>query len=149
MSDRTTDFATVDDKKYPLSKEKYPPLSNKNPDGISYPYDELTESALQFMEESKDGPFFLNVCHWMVHWPMVTRNGELLEHYCNKFGQPFPPNKGDMKLPGQQNPYFASMTTSVDWSLGRLVDYLEKTDDPRSPGKKLAETTYILSLIHI
>ena len=143
MSDRTTDFATADDKKYPLSKEKYLPVSDKNPNGISYPYDELTESALQFMEESKDGPFFLNVCHWMVHWPMLTRNGELLEHYCNKFGLPFPPNKGDMKLPGQQNPYFASMTTSVDWSLGRLVDYLEKTDDPRSPGKKLAQTTYI------
>ena len=144
VNDRTRDFATADDKKYPLSKTKYPPLSDKNPDGISYPYDELTESAIQFMDESKDKPFFLNVCHWMVHWPMLTRNGELLEHYCHKFGQPFPPVKGDMTLPGQQNPYFASMTTSVDWSLGRLVDYLEKTDDPRSPGKKLIETTYII-----
>ncbi len=143
MDDRTKDFATFDDKKYPLSKEKYPPVSDKHPDGVSYPYDELTESAIQFMDESKEGPFFLNVCHWMVHWPMLTRNGELLEYYCNKFGQPFPPQQGDMTLPGQQNPYFASMTTSVDWSLGRLVDYLEKTDDPRSPGKKLIETTYI------
>ena len=144
VDDRTKDFATADDKKYPLSKIKYPPISDKNPDGISYPFDELTESAIQFMDESKDKPFFLNVCHWMVHWPMLTRNGELLEHYCDKFGQPFPPAKGDMTLPGQQNPYFASMTTSVDWSLGRLVDYLEKTDDPRSPGKKLIETTYII-----
>ena len=143
VDDRTKDFATADDKKYPLSKEKYEPVSDKNPNGISYPHDELTESAIQFMGESKDKPFFLNVCHWMVHWPMLTRNGELLEHYCDKFGQPFPPEKGDMKLPGQQNPYFASMTTSVDWSLGRLVDYLEKTEDPRSPGKKLIETTYI------
>ena len=144
VNDRTRDFATADDKKYPLSTEKYPPTSDKNPDGISYPFDELTESAIQFMDESKDGPFFLNVCHWMVHWPMLTRNGQLLEHYCDKFGQTFPPEKGDMTLPGQQNPYFASMTTSVDWSLGRLVDYLEKTDDPRSPGKKLIETTYII-----
>ncbi len=143
VDDRTKDFATAGDKKYPLSKEKYAPVSDKNPDGISYPYDELTESAIQFMDESKDKPFFLNMCHWMVHWPMLTRNGELLEHYCDKFGQPFPPKKGDMMLPGQQNPYFASMTTSVDWSLGRLVDYLEKTDDPRSSGKKLIETTYI------
>ncbi len=143
VDDRTKDFATAEDKKYPLSKEKYAPVSDKNPNGISYPYDELTESAIQFIGESKDKPFFLNMCHWMVHWPMLTRNGELLEHYCDKFGQPFPPKKGDMTLPGQQNPYFASMTTSVDWSLGRLVDYLEKTDDPRSPGKKLIETTYI------
>lgn len=143
MSDRTKDFATADDRKYPLSKEKYPPFSDKNPDGISYPYDEVTESAIEFMAQSGDQPFFLNLCHWMVHWPVLTRNGDLLEYYCDKLGQPFPPKPGAMKLPGQQNPYFASMVTTVDWSLGRVVDFLKKTDDPRSPGKKLIETTYI------
>lgn len=143
MNDRTKDFATAKDKKYPLSKEKYAPFSDKKPDGISYPYDEVTESALRFMEESKEEPFFLNLWHWMVHWPVLTRNGELLEHYCDKLGHPFPPKPGDMKLEGQQNPYFASMVTTVDWSLGRLMTYLDKTDDPRNPGKKLRETTYI------
>ncbi|MGJ8672686.1 sulfatase [Rubritalea sp.] len=141
--DRTKGFATADDAKFPLSKEKYPPFSEKKPEGISYPYDELTDAALQFMEESKEEPFFLNMCHWMVHWPVVTRNGELLEYYCDKMGQPFPPKPGAMSLPGQQNPYFAAMVTSVDWSLGRVVDFLSKTDDPRNPGKKLSETTYI------
>jgi len=60
-------------------------------------------------------------------------------------GQPFPPTStaGDMTLPGQQNPYFASMVTTIDWSLGRVMDYLKNTDDPRNPGKKLIETTYI------
>ena len=48
-----------------------------------------------------------------------------------------------MSLPGQQNPYFAAMVTTVDWSLGRVMDYLEQTDDPRNPGKKLIETTYV------
>ncbi|MCP5535504.1 MAG: sulfatase [Akkermansiaceae bacterium] len=143
MGDRTKDFATAKDRKYPLSKEKYFPTSKKKPEGISYPYDEVTESALDFIEKSKGEPFFLNLCHWMVHWPMLTRNGELLEYYCDKFSQPFPPKPGAMTLPGQQNPYFASMVTTVDWSLGRLVDYLEKTEDPRNPGKKLSETTYI------
>ncbi|MDQ8207397.1 sulfatase [Coraliomargarita sp. SDUM461003] len=143
MGDRTKGFATAKDKQYPLSKEKYPPFSEKKPEGISYPYDEVTESALKFIDESGEQPFFLNLCHWMVHWPVLTRNGELLEYYCDKFGQPFPPKPGDMTLPGQQNPYFAAMVTTVDWSLGRIVDYLEKTDDPRNPGKKLIETTYI------
>ena len=143
VPDRTKDFATKNDPKFPLSVEKYPPYSEKKPDGISYPYDEVTGSAIEFMAEGGDEPFFLNLCHWMVHWPMLTRNGELLEYYCDKFGQPFPPKKGDMTLPGQQNPYFASMVTSVDWSLGRIMDFLETTDDPRSPGKKLIETTYI------
>ncbi len=143
MPDRTTGFATADHRTYPLSREKYPPVSKKKPAGISYPYDQLTESALEFIRQSKEGPFFLNVWHWMVHWPVLTRNGELLEYYCDKMGQPFPPKPGDMSLPGQQNPYFAAMVTSVDWSLGRIVDYLQKTDDPRNPGKKLMETTYI------
>lgn len=143
MEDRTKDFATADDAKYPLSKEKYPPFSDKKPDGISYPYEEVTESALKFIGESGEKPFFLNLCHWMVHWPAITRNGELLEHYCDKLGQAFPPKPGDSTLPGQQNPYFSAMVTTVDWSLGRVVDYLEKTDDPRHPGKKLIETTYI------
>jgi arylsulfatase A-like enzyme len=143
LKDRTKDFATAKDKSYPLSKKKYPPFSEKKPQGISYPYDQLTESALDFMKESKDKPFFLNLCHWMVHWPVVTRNGELLEYYCDKMGQGFPPKAGDMTLPGQNNPYFAAMVTSVDWSLGRVMSFLQETDDPRNKGKKLIETTYI------
>ena len=143
-ADRTRDFATADDPKYPLSEKKYPPFSTKKPDGISYPYDGVTESALQFMEESQDKPFFLYLAHWMVHWPAMTRNGELLEYYCDKLGQSFPPKSGAMSIPGQNNPYYASMVTTVDWSLGRIVDYLEKTDDPRNKGKKLIETTYLI-----
>lgn len=143
MEDRTKDFATADDARWPLSKKKYPPFSEKKPEGISYPYDQVTESALTFMEQSKHEPFFLNLCHWMVHWPVLTRNGELLEYYCDKMGQQFPPKPGDMRLEGQQNPYFAAMVTSVDWSLGRIIDYLEQTEDPRNPGKKLIETTYV------
>lgn len=143
-ADRTKDFATADDPKYPLSQMKYPPFSTKNPNGISYPYDGVTETALQFIEESDDQPFFLYLAHWMVHWPAMTRNGELLEYYCDKLGQPFPPKKGQQSTPGQNNPYFASMVSTVDWSLGRVVDYLEKVDDPRNEGKKLIETTYII-----
>ena len=143
MKDRTQGFATAEDRQYPLSREKYPPFSEKKPDGISYPYDQLTESALKFMGENKNAPFFLNLWHWMVHWPVLTRNGELLEYYCDKMGYPFPPEPGDMTRAGQQNPYFGAMVTSVDWSLGRIVDFLNKTDDPRHPGKKLIETTYI------
>lgn len=141
--DRTKDFSTADDPKYPLSEIKYPPVSTKKPDGISYPFDGVTESALEFMGQSDDKPFFLYLAHWMVHWPAMTRNGELLEYYCDKLGQPFPPKKGAQSLEGQNNPYFASMVSTVDWSLGRIVDYLEKTDDPRNKGKKLIETTYL------
>ncbi|MEJ6567352.1 MAG: sulfatase-like hydrolase/transferase [Akkermansiaceae bacterium] len=141
--DRVSDFSTLTHPTYPLSVEKYPPLSAKNPEGISYPYDEVTESALQFIDDNKDEPFFLNLCHWMVHWPVLTRNEDLLEYYCDKFGHAFPPSPDNWTTPGQTNPYFAAMVTTVDWSLGRIVDYLEVTDDPRNPGQKLIDTTYI------
>jgi len=113
-ADRTKDFSTADDPKYPLSKIKYPPVSPKKPDGISYPYDGVTESALQFIEESDDQPFFLYLAHWMVHWPAMTRNGELLEYYCDKLGQPFPPKKDNS--PSQVR----TIPTSRRWS-ARLI----------------------------
>ena len=102
----------------------------------------LRAALAVYSSQSDDQPFFLYLAHWMVHWPAMTRNGELLEYYCDKLGQPFPPKKGQQSKPGQNNPYFASMVSTVDWSLGRIVDYLEKTDDPRNEGKKLIETTY-------
>ncbi|MFW2480234.1 MAG: sulfatase, partial [Lentimonas sp.] len=152
-------FATASDPNYPLSMEKYAPFGGSFPQGISYPEDEVTESALQFMEDNKNGPFFLNLCHWMVHYPILTRNKDLLQYYSEKFmhapdpnpeagwtGESWnPPLTGDVEwtAPGQNNPYFAAMVTTVDWSLGRIVSYLEATDDPRYPGMKLIDTTYI------
>lgn len=139
--------ATVDgkDANYPLSVEKYAPTSLAYPDGIQYPKDNVTETALTFIADEKDGPFFLQVWHWMVHYPIVTRNEDLLKYYCTKFGHSYPPAIDDAEwtTPGQTNPYFAAMVTTVDWSLGRIVAYLEATDDPRHPGRKLSETTYI------
>ncbi len=138
--DRSKDF---DSKKYPLSKEKYLPFSKKNPQGISYPLDLVTENALDFVENNKAQPFFLYLAHWMVHYPIITKNKALLEHYTDKLAIPFPTTPDPIETPGQTNPYYGAMVTTVDWSLGRLVSLLEATDDPRNPGKKLIETTYI------
>lgn len=132
-----------DNKDFPLSKEKYPPYSKKHPEGISYPLDEVTENALSFVQENKAEPFFLYLAHWMVHVPIITKNKALLEYYTDKLGVPFPTNADPITTEGQTNPYYGAMVTTVDWSLGRLVSLLEQTDDPRNPGKKLIETTYI------
>lgn len=132
-----------DNKKFPLSKEKYLPYSEKNPNGISYPFDLVTENALHFVQENKDEPFFLYLAHWMVHVPIITKNRALLQHYTDKLGIAFPQSSDPITTPGQTNPYYGAMVTTVDWSLGRLVSLLEQTDDPRNPGKKLIDTTYI------
>lgn len=143
-NNRVNFFATHDkNDKYRLSEEKYFPFTKESPKGISYPTDEVTESALQFIQDNKAAPFFLYLAHWMVHYPIHSKNRELLQYYCDKFGMDFPTEDVPMTKGGQNNPYFGAMVTTLDWSLGRVIDLLKKTDDPRNPGKKLYETTYV------
>ncbi len=132
MGDRSVDFATdaVDDP-YRL-------------DADGRPYDAVTELALDFMDDNKEEPFFLYMAHWLVHSPIQTRDLALLEYYCDKLGIPVPTTDANITTPGQTNPYYGAMIASLDWSLGRVVDYLKETDDPRNPGMKLFDTTYII-----
>ncbi len=132
MGDRSVDFATdAEDDPYRL-------------DADGRPYDAVTELALDFMDDNKEEPFFLYMAHWLVHSPIQTRDLALLEYYCNKLGIPVPTTDANITTPGQTNPYYGAMIASLDWSLGRVVDYLKETDDPRNPGMKLFDTTYII-----
>jgi len=47
-------------------------------------------------------------------------------------------------LEGQRNPYYCAMVEMLDYYVGQVIDYLESTDDPRWPGHKLVENTYII-----
>ncbi len=132
MDDRTVNYATaaVDD---PFMIDE---------DGR--PYDDVTEEALAFLELNNSEPFFLYMATWLVHAPIQTRDLALLTYYCEKLGIPVPTSEANITTPGQTNPYYGAMVASLDWSLGKIVDYLKVTDDPRHPGKKLYETTYII-----
>ncbi|WP_179348361.1 sulfatase [Winogradskyella pacifica] len=142
---RLNAFATHDkNDAYRLSEEKYFPFTKESPEGISYPTDAVTENALKFITENKEEPFFLYLAHWMVHYPIHSKNRELLDYYCDKLGVELPEVDTEWTKEGQNNPYFGAMVTTLDWSLGRVIDLLKKTDDPRNPGKKLYETTYII-----
>ena len=142
---RINNFATHDEgDRYRLSDEKYPPFTKSSPNGISYPKDMVTEKALEFISTSKEEPFFLYLAHWLVHAPIHTKNKELLQYYSDKLGIDFPTKNIPITTEGQTNPFYGSMVTTLDWSLGRVVDLLKTTDDPRNPGKKLIETTYII-----
>ena len=131
------------------------------------PFDATTQAGLDFMADSvaQSRPFFLYMSHWMVHTPIHTRDEALLEYYCDVLGHDYDgtatPNissddlagfvdsNGKWKDPngvkgeGQKNPFYAAMVDTVDWSLGELIDYLKATNDPRHPGYKLYDTTYI------
>lgn len=113
-------------------------------DADGFPKDSVTVGAIDFMKEAKAQPFFLYYATWLVHYPIQSRSKALLEKYCQKLGVDFPTNPAGWPLKGQRNPYYCAMVESVDHYVGQLVTYLEQTDDPRWPGHKLIENTYII-----
>ncbi|REE08737.1 arylsulfatase A-like enzyme [Winogradskyella pacifica] len=129
---RLTDFATT--------KADDPFRLDEN----GFPFHQNSQDALTFLKENKQDPFFLYYATFLVHAPIHTRSKALLEKYCEKLGVPFPtdPNHWDVK--GQNNPYYAAMVEMLDYYVGQVFNYLETTDDPRWPGHKLSENTYII-----
>ena len=112
------------------------------------PYDSMTDLSQRWIEKVAlgDKPFFLNLCPNLVHGPVMTRDRKRLAHYCQKLGIPFPTDQGSISepdKPGQNNPYYASMVDSADWIIGQIVHTLETIDDPRNPGHKLIDNTYV------
>lgn len=84
------------------------------PEG-EYITDRLTDEAVKFITANRDRPFFLNLWQYAVHGPWGFK-----EDYANKFmGRTDPRGK-------QGNPIMASMLKSMDESLGRLLDTLDK-----------------------
>ena len=113
-------------------------------DENGFPYHSVSEHALTFVQESKDKPFFLYYATWLVHTPIHTRSEALLDKYCKKLGIPRPTDPKGWTLEGQQNPYYCAMVEELDYYVGKLFRYLETTDDPRNPGKKLVDNTYVI-----
>ncbi len=129
---RLTDFATdqVDDP-YRLDEN-------------GFPYHQNSEDALEFLRENKDEPFFLYYATWLVHTPIHTRSEQLLNKYVEKLGVELPDNPKVWKGKGQTNPFYCAMVEQLDYYVGKLFDYLETTEDPRWPGHRLIENTYII-----
>lgn len=131
MKDRLTGFATeATDDPYRL-------------DANGYPFHQTNEDALTFLRENKDKPFFLYYATWLVHAPIHTRAREHLEKYAKRLGID-PAHTPKKDTPGQQNPFYCAMVEELDYYMGILFDYLEKTEDPRWPGHSLRENTYVI-----
>ncbi|MCL5270993.1 MAG: sulfatase [bacterium] len=86
------------------------------PDGPEGEYitDRLTTEAENYLETHKDGPFFLNFCHYAVHSPWQAKP-DLIAKYESKLD----PQKA------HRNPTYAAMIESMDQSLGRILDKLD------------------------
>lgn len=133
MTNRSSGFSTTNaDDPYRLDEN-------------GFAYDQTTEDALAFLSEAAatNRPFFCYYATWLVHTPIQMRTERLLEKYCNKMGIPYPHDGSAVTNSGQNNPYYAAMVETLDYSVHRIVTYLKNTDDPRWPGHKLIENTYI------
>jgi len=132
MKSRVTGFAT--------NRKKDPFRLDKN----GYPFHQTSEDALTFLRQNNAQPFFLYYATWLVHTPIHTRSEKLLEKYCKKLGVEKPKENKDWTLKGQQNPFYCAMVEELDYYIGKVITYLNETEDPRWPGHKLSENTFII-----
>jgi arylsulfatase A-like enzyme len=97
--------------------------------------DAQTDAAIDFIDRSKDEPFFAFVSEFAPHFPVndAQARSDLLAKY-------------RAKAPGSApaKPSYAALTEAVDQSVARIVDYLETTPDPRNGGKPLADNTLVI-----
>jgi arylsulfatase A-like enzyme len=94
-----------------------------------YLTDALTTKAIQFIADSADRPFFLNLWYYTVHTPIEPRKDKL-EKYTAKAKtldqtvlQPISEHQS-LSRSVQNNPAYAAMVESLDENVGRLVDTL-------------------------
>jgi arylsulfatase A-like enzyme len=114
-------------------------------DENGFPWHQNNEDALFFLRENKDKAFFLYYATWLVHTPIHTRSEQLLTKYCERLGvRPDRDIPGEWTEEGQRNPFYCAMVEQLDYYIGQVFDYLEQTEDPRWPGHKLSENTYLI-----
>ena len=122
-------------------------------DENGFPFDVPQDAALDFLKEQADPstssgqarPFFLYYATWLVHAPISMKSEQLLQKYVKKLGVELKPeHKDTWRQGGQSNPFYCAMVEQLDYYMGQVFDYLETTDDPRWPGHKLIENTYII-----
>ena len=85
----------------------------------SYLTDRLTDYAVEFIDQAKDGPFLCYLSYYAVHNPLMARP-EYVEKYQAK-AEGFDNSRGERVTPA-----YAGMLHSIDDSLGRIMARLKK-----------------------
>jgi len=110
---------------------KLPPLP---PNGIGGQFlaDRLTDEAIAAIDAHPKEPWFVNLAHLSVHFPIQAPEEDL------KVMQGVPV--------GTRHDYleYAAMVHNLDRNVGRVIDHLETTPDPRNPGHMLIENTMVI-----
>ena len=122
-----------------------PPLEKADVPEGTYLTDYLTEQILDLLENKDERPFFLNLWYYQVHTPLQAK-AEKIEKYKAKAtamgldeaetfvdGEHYPcEHKKDQRVRRrlvQSDPVYAGMIESLDESIGRILDALDKTGE--------------------
>jgi arylsulfatase A-like enzyme len=90
-------------------------LKDRSKGETKYLTDVLTDKACEFIESSKSEPFFLYFAYNVPHTPIQGRD-DLVKYFQDKAKPSAIHN----------NPIYAAMVASLDQSVGRIVDQLDK-----------------------
>ncbi|WP_282036283.1 sulfatase [Saccharicrinis aurantiacus] len=90
--------------------------------------DRLTDEAIDFIEEYKDEPFFIDLHYYTVHNPLRSRSQELFDKYMAKAGDPITGQGMEKGKKREQIARYGTMIESLDDNVGRLVEYLDKNN---------------------
>ena len=95
----------------------------------TYLVDQLTEEAVQVIENSKDNPFLLVLSHYHVHGPLqapeeeVEKYSEVLPKFPTEYQ--IDPADGTITKIHRNNPTQAAMMEAMDRSVGQVMDALK------------------------
>jgi arylsulfatase A len=93
---------------------------------VTYSHDVVTDRALQFVREHRDGPFFLYLAYTIPHTELLVPD-ESMREYDGAFPEPNP-YPGDGHYAAQERPRtaFAAMVSRMDRDVGRLASLLQE-----------------------
>ncbi|NND99882.1 MAG: sulfatase [Pirellulaceae bacterium] len=99
------------------SKGYFLPRGTQSDAGTNYLTDWLTDAACDFIDQSKEEPFFLYFAYNVPHTPIQGRE-DLVEYFRKKVD----PNAT------HNNAVYAAMVASLDQSVGRVLDKLRENN---------------------
>lgn len=101
--------------------------------------DAMADAAMDFIDSNINSPFFMHFSNFAIHGPFNPSDArpDLRAKY-NAKAISNPSTMGHDRKPGQ-----AALAEGMDQTIGRLIDYLKTTADPRNPGKMLSENTLV------
>jgi len=82
----------------------------------------LTDEAIDFINQNKNKPFFVNLHYYAPHRPTVPRNNELYQKFLNKAPDAVT-GQGEKRL--DEIAGYATMIASIDENVQRIFDYLD------------------------